>query len=72
MDSFPIVNYDPLTEFWNEINASFGKDVQFYCNMESCKIGMKFNASMDDFKILEEDLKVMGKDVVKEIISNKE
>ena len=67
---FPIVDYDPLRNFWEEIHASFGHECQFYLNSTTLKIGIKFSASVSDTKVIVEDIQVLGKDFIKECVLN--
>ena len=66
---FPIVDYDPLETFWHEINQSFGQQCQFYLNATSLKIGMKLGKKVTDWKLLLEDIRILGKDFIKECIA---
>ena len=67
---FPIVNYDPVKLFWNEIQESFGNEVQFYFNAKLLKIGLKFKEKAE-MKVILEDLQILGKDLIKEVTVKK-
>ena len=68
LSSFPVVDYRPLDRFWTELVESFGEEAQFYCN-DTCKIGVKFNnADVQAAKTILEDIQVLGKDLVKDVV----
>ena len=69
LNTFPIVNYSPLDQFWTELTENFGQQAQFYCNDDVYKIGVKFNEwDVKLAKVVLEDIQVLGKDFVKDIV----
>ena len=64
---FPVVDYDPVKEFWTEIYQAFGAEVQFYFNTKLWRIGVKFS-DRNAMKSILEDIQIIGKDLVKEVI----
>lgn len=72
LKTFPVVNYRPLDQFWNELSENFGQQAQFYCNDDLHKIGIKFTESdVKLSKVIMEDIQVLGKDFVKYIVVNR-
>ena len=72
LKTFPVVNYKPLDQFWTELTENFGQQAQFYCNNDSHKIGIKFNeVDVKISKVILEDIQVLGKDFVKDIVVNR-
>ena len=64
---FPVVDYDPVKEFWTEIYQAFGAEVQFYFNTKLWRIGVKFS-DRNAMKSILEDVQIIGKDLIKEVI----
>ena len=64
---FPDVDYDPVKEFWTEIYQAFGAEVQFYFNTKLWRIGVKFS-DRNAMKTILEDIQIIGKDLIKEVI----
>ena len=64
---FPVVDYDPVKEFWTEIYQAFGAEVQFYFNTKLWRIGVKFS-DRNAMKTILEDIQIIGKDLIKEVI----
>lgn len=68
---FPVIDYDPVGSFWQEARDSFGKEAQFYYNANALKMGIKLVGSRDDeAKAMLEDLQVIGKGLIKEVVWN--
>jgi hypothetical protein len=83
--SFPVVGYDPVHNFIEEVRESFGTYVNLYFNRSAHIIGIKFvsphanveaketiapNKPVFDPLLMVEDLKVLGKGLIKEIQTN--
>ena len=64
---FPVVNYDPVGHFWDELQQTFGTEVQFYFNSTVWRVGLKFSESTK-MKAILEDIQILGKDLIKEVI----
>ena len=67
LETFPIVDYDPLNSFLNEVMA-LSTNVHFFFNETLCQLGLKLNQmSTEEEKTFVEDLQIIGKDLVKEV-----
>ncbi len=71
LPAFPITNYNPLDQFCSAILQTFGaSDIQIYANETAHKIGLKFERQ-ENVKQMIEDVTILGKDLIKNVVVNK-